>query len=164
MFTRALITPLTLLLCALAAPAAADITAFLGVSPTPERRLVRGASLGAGLLVVGFEFEFAATSADEAELAPSLKTGMGNLIVQTPVPIGRWQFYGTLGGGIYREKLETPTIDHQETNFGSNIGGGAKMRLAGPLRLRLDYRLFKLNGDALHDTVHRFYAGANIGF
>lgn len=164
MSKRVLITATTLVLCAFAAPAFADLTAFLGVSPTPERRLVRGAALGAGLLVLGFEFEFAATNADETELAPSLKTGMGNVLVQTPVPIGPFQFYGTVGGGVYRERLKTAVIDHQETNFGSNIGGGAKMRLAGPLRLRLDYRLFKLRGDARHDTVHRFYAGANIGF
>lgn len=164
MFKRVLIPVVTLLLCASATPAFADLTVFLGVNPTPERRLVKGAAFGTGLLVVGFEFEYAATSADDDVLAPSLKTGMANVLVQTPVPIGRFQFYGTVGGGLYRERLRIATIDHQETSFGSNIGGGTKMTLAGPLRLRLDYRLFNLRGDALHDKVHRFYAGLNLAF
>jgi len=33
-------------------PAAADITAFIGVTPTPDNRAVRGAALGFGLLVI----------------------------------------------------------------------------------------------------------------
>jgi opacity protein-like surface antigen len=164
MSKRVFITATTCLFCALAVPAFADLTAFLGVSPTPERRLLRGAAVGMGLLVVGFEFEFAAISADEELGAPSLKTGMANVLVQTPVPVGRFQFYGTVGGGLYRERLKTTAIDHSETSFGSNIGGGAKMTLAGPLRLRLDYRLFNLHGDPLHDKVHRFYAGLNLAF
>lgn len=164
MFKRVLIPAVTMLLCALASPAFADLTVFLGVSPTPERRLVKGAAFGTGLLVVGFEFEYAATSADEDLLAPSLTTGMANVLVQTPVPIGRFQFYATAGGGLFRERLRTAAIDHQETSFGSNIGAGTKMTLSGPLRLRLDYRLFSLRGDALHDKVHRFYAGLNLAF
>ena len=35
-----------------------------------------------------------------------------------------------------------------ETNVGINVGGGVKMTLAGPLRLRLDYRVFTLKGIA----------------
>ncbi len=159
--TRLRVPLLTIALCTIASSAFADITVFLGLTPTPERRLLKGASIGAGLLVLGFEFEYASIGEDESEAAPSLKTGMANVLVQTPVPIGNFTFYGTVGGGIYREKL---TGVHQETSFGSNIGGGAKMSLAGPLRLRLDYRLFNLRGDALHDRVHRFYAGLNIAF
>ena len=45
-----------------------------------------------------------------------------------------------------------------------NIGGGAKLKLVGPLRLRLDYRVFKLQGSPLYETYHRFYAGANLAF
>ena len=36
-----------------------------------------------------------------------------------------------------------------ETNVGVNVGGGVKMSLAGPLRLRLDYRVFTLKGTPL---------------
>jgi hypothetical protein len=38
------------------------------------------------------------------------------------------------------------------------------MRLAGPLRARFDYRVFRLRGEPLHDVVHRLYVGANLTF
>ena len=39
-----------------------------------------------------------------------------------------------------------------------------KIGVAGPLKLRLDYRLFRLQGAPLHAAYHRFYAGATLGF
>jgi len=39
-----------------------------------------------------------------------------------------------------------------------------KINLLGPIRARLDYRVFRLRGDALHDTVNRVYAGLNLRF
>jgi hypothetical protein len=30
--------------------------------------------------------------------------------------------------------------------------------------MRFDYRVFKLKGSALFPTVHRLYAGINLGF
>lgn len=142
------------------APAAADITAFIGISTTPETRAVRGLAFGLGLLVVGFEFEYSNAVEDSLEGLPALQTGSGNVLVQTPTFIMGIQPYGTIGGGMYRERL----VDFQETHFTSNIGGGAKIRLFGPLRLRLDYRVFRLQGNPLHSTYQRFYAGANLGF
>lgn len=140
--------------------AAADITAFLGINPTPVNRAVRGVSAGVGLLVVGFEFEYANTTEDLEERAPGLKTFMLNGLVQTPVPVAGIQFYGTAGVGGYRETLD----EESETNVGMNVGGGIKMNLAGPLRLRLDYRVFTLRGDARHERPQRFYAGLNLKF
>ena len=92
--------------------------------------------------------------------APSLRTGMANLIVQTPFAAAGLQFYGTIGTGLYRERLGTA----QETSLGVNTGGGVKITLAGPLRARVDYRLITLRGSPLHSRVHRFYAGANVMF
>jgi opacity protein-like surface antigen len=166
MSRRLLIAAATCCLCALATPAFADLTLFLGVTPTPERRTVKGIALGTGLLVVGFEFEYASTNEDETNGSPSLKTGMGNLLVQTPIPVAGFQFYGTIGGGLYREELHGTTqfADHRVTSFGSNIGAGTKVTLTGPLRLRFDYRLFNLRGDPLYSRVHRVYAGVNLAF
>ena len=138
----------------------ADFTAFLGVNPTPVSRGVRGLALGTGLIIVGFEFEYAGTSEDVLEAAPSLRTFMFNGLLQTPVPIARMQFYGTLGGGAYRETLG----EDSKTNFGLNVGGGVKVTLVGPLRLRFDYRAFTLKGDARHPRPQRFYAGVNLKF
>ena len=145
---------------AVPAPAAADITAFLGLNTTPSNRSVKGFALGTGLLIVGFEFEYAGSDEDLLEGSPSLRTFMFNGLVQTPLPIAGMQFYGTAGGGIYRETL----LDDSETNVGVNVGGGVKVSLIGPLRLRLDYRVSTLKGDARHPRPHRFYAGVNLKF
>jgi opacity protein-like surface antigen len=140
--------------------AAADATLFLGINPTPVNRTVRGFAAGIGLVIVGFEFEFANTTEDTAEAAPGLKTYMFNGLVQTPIPIGGMQFSATAGGGAYRETLN----DVSETHVGINVGGGVKMKLVGPLRLRLDYRVFTLRGQPLHPRPQRFYAGVNLKF
>jgi opacity protein-like surface antigen len=158
---KILVPALLLSMLAIPASASADITAFLGVNPTPSNRVLTGISGGVGLLIVGFEFEYANTREDLDQLAPSLRTFMFNGLLQTPVPIAGMQFYGTAGGGFYREEL----LDESETNVGINVGGGVKMNLAGPLRLRLDYRIFTLRGeDVRHSKPQRFYAGLNLKF
>jgi opacity protein-like surface antigen len=160
--TLLLLTPL---------PAFADLTAFLGRTTTPEGRNNKGFAIGTGLLIVGFEFEFSSTdealtidsASTAANDAPALKTYMFNGLLQTPIPIARMQFYGTVGGGVYRETLSTDP-GNDGTNFGTNVGGGAKITLAGPLRLRVDYRVFSLRGSPRHSTVQRFYGGVNLKF
>ena len=142
--------------------AAADLTAFIGVNPTPSNRAVRGLAGGVGLLIVGFEFEYANTSEDLEEAAPGLRTFMVNGLVQTPFPIAGMQFYATAGGGVFRESIDDDLLE--ETNVGINVGGGVKVSLLGPLRLRLDYRVFTLRGQVLHDRPQRFYAGLNLKF
>ena len=153
---------LAVIACSLAwaTPAQADATAFLGTSSNPVNRPVYGFALGGGLLVLGFEFEYAETSDNLAESAPSLKTGMGNVLLQTPFAIAGFQLYGTAGAGPYRERLGEET----ETHIGLNTGGGVKMSLVGPLRVRLDYRVFSLKGEPRHSVVQRFYAGVNLDF
>jgi len=141
-----------------AAPARADITAFLGLSPTPENHGVKGFGVGVGLLIVGFEFEYANLSEDTFEQLTGLKTYSGNVLVQTPTP--NVQLYGTIGAEGYQETLG----NRDETYFGTNIGGGAKINLIGPFRVRVDYRIFKLQGEPVHDVYQRFYVGANLKF
>jgi hypothetical protein len=158
-------TPLaiaTVVLTLLSAPAYADITGFIGANTTPDNRQTRGFAVGLGLLIVGFEFEFADTpdSTNPSTLAPSLKTGMGNALLQPPTAVLGFQPYVTAGAGIYNEALG----EHSETNVALNTGGGVKINLIGPVRLRVDYRVFKLNGGALYTPAHRVYAGLNIKF
>jgi hypothetical protein len=149
-----------LLALSTATPAFADVTLFIGANTTPENRQVRGFSAGLGLLIIGFEFEYASTSEDLSALAPSLKTGVGNVLLQTPFAIHGFQPYFTTGGGIYNESLGA----HDDTGFTVNTGGGVKISLAGPLRLRVDYRIFKLDSDALNSPAQRIYAGLNLKF
>lgn len=139
------------------ATASADVTFFLGFSPTPETRSTRGFSAGINMLLIGFEFDYAHTSADEAQLAPSLRTGLMNVVLMTPT---RTQLYLTAGAGVYRETL----LGVRETNGATSFGGGVKISLVGPVQVRLDYRRFNLAGNALYKHPHRFYAGLNIAF
>ena len=147
-------------LLGVASPAFADATAFLGTTSTPANRQARGFALGIGLLVVGFEFEYASTAEEPDDAAPGLRTGMGNVLLQTPFAVFGMQPYFTTGGGVYRETLGTLS----ETQFGINSGGGVKVSLLGPVRARIDYRVFHLRGEPQHDTVHRVYAGLNLRF
>lgn len=153
------LVPVAFCLC-LPSTASADVTAFLGLNSSPSVRGVKGFAAGTGLLVAGFEFEYSETNQNLVKSAPGLRTFMFNGLVQTPIPIAGMQFYGTLGGGIFRETLDPAS----ETNVGINVGGGVKISLIGPLRLRLDYRVFTLRGTPLYSKPQRFYAGINLKF
>src|SRR6478672_9928061 len=148
------------LVLAAAVPARADVTAFLGANTTPANRQVRGGALGFGLIVIGVEIEYAFTPDDVTAKAPALKTGMGNLVLQTPIAVFGFQPYFTTGGGFYQEEFGP----HSDAGFGLNTGGGVKVSLAGPIRLRVDYRVFKLGSGALNSPAHRIYAGLNLKF
>jgi opacity protein-like surface antigen len=158
---RQLLPLVCLLVTAFSRPALADGTLFLGTVTTPANHATKGFAIGAGFLVMGVEFEYASTNEDADHAAPSLKTGMGNFYLQTPIPLAGMQFYWTTGAGGYRERLGE---SHQETNLVFNTGGGAKISVVGPLKVRVDYRVLKLRGSPLFSTLHRIYAGINLGF
>lgn len=140
--------------------AAADVTGFIGANTTPANRVTEGFAVGIELVIVGFEFEYANTPDDPKATAPSLKTGMANVLVQTPLPLFGFQPYITTGAGLYNESLGL----RSDTSLGTNVGGGVKMSLIGPLRLRVDYRLINLSKSALNSPAHRVYAGVNLKF
>jgi hypothetical protein len=148
----------TTMLLALPRNAAADLTAFYGFSPTPDTRSTRGLAIGISLVIIGFEFEYGNTVEDESTASPGLTTGMGNVMIMTPT--FKVQLYGTTGGGMYHESYR----DRGTTSFGTNIGGGVKFALFGPIRARIDYRIFNLTGDPLFNHVQRFYGGVSLSF
>jgi hypothetical protein len=141
------------------ANADADITFFLGFHASPHTQSVRGVAAGINLLVVGFEFEYGLTRQDTTvgKEAPGLQTGMFNFLVQTPTS---WSLYATVGGGVYREEFGASHV----TNFGTNFGGGLKIPLFGPLKARVDYRVFALRGAPQVVRWQRLYAGINWTF
>ena len=139
----------------------ADATLFIGANTSPANRAARGVAIGGGLLFLGFEFEYSDTTDDVSAKAPALKTGMGNIVLQTPVAFSGVQPYFTVGGGMYHEELGTAISN---TGFGANTGGGVKISLVGPIRLRVDYRLLTLKNGALTTPAHRIYAGLNLKF
>ena len=139
--------------------AEADLTAFLGANTTPTNRPVRGVAAGLSLLFLGVEFEYSDTKADEAGNARR-RAGMFNVLAQTPTVYGL-QFYATAGAGLYREE----GAGALENSGATNTGGGVKIGLIGPLRMRFDYRVFQLRGESSpNKTHHRFYTGVNIAF
>ena len=144
-----------------ASEAAADATVFVATTTQPANRPTFGAAVGGGLLVVGFEFEYASANEAVDSGAPSLKTAMASAYLQNPVPIAGLQFYGIVGAGFYRERIgESDAVNGLLTS----AGGGVKMALAGPLKLRIDYRVFLLHGDARYTSPKRLYAGLNLSF
>jgi hypothetical protein len=142
------------------AVASADATLFLGANTSPANRVTKGVAIGVGLVIIGFEFEYADTTDDPAAGAPSLKTGTGNMLLQSPVAFAGVQPYFEVGGGVYHEELGTVS----NTGFAGNTGGGVKISLIGPIRLRVDYRVFTLKNGALTSPAHRIYAGLNLKF
>jgi hypothetical protein len=201
----------------------ADITGFLGVNTTPSNRQTKGFAIGAGLLIVGLEFEYANTNEDLNTGAPSLTTGLGSVLLQTPVALGGFQPYFETGGGYYREELgarsdqgfalvkagrfydrlprpvelapgayrvavcnldgkelstrsvtvgsEPVVLEHAKLTERSCLAGQparthalSVSELAGPLRLRVDYRVLNLGSGALTSPAHRLYAGINLKF
>ncbi len=141
-------------------PAWADATAFIGANTTPANRQTRGFALGVGLLIFGVEGEYAATSDDPAAGAPSLKMGSGSVLLQTPGEIFGVQPYFITGVGLFHESLAA----HSETGVVLDTGGGVKIGLVGPIRVRVDYRVLRLGSGALYSPAHRVYAGLNVKF
>ena len=138
----------------------ADMTVFAGGIPTTPRTTI-GAALGLSLQPVGVEFEYGSTPADQVAGKPALRTGLFNLLVGTPFRSGRRiQVYGSVGAGVYREGL----AEHARTDLAASGGGGIYLRLAGPFRLRLDYRLLALRGSTFQRRLRRAYAGLNVAF
>jgi hypothetical protein len=141
-------------------PALADATAFFGLSPTNATRSASGIGIGIHVVVVGFEFEYGHINQDSATATPGVSSGMFNVLVATPT---RTQVYFTVGGGLAHESFNA----QGKYTLGTNVGGGVKLPLAGPIRLRVDYRVFKLNGaipGTSTKTQHRIYAGLNFAF
>jgi len=137
-----------------------SLTGYVGVTTTPAARGAQGLAASVGVLIVAFEFEYTKMSEDLTTQTPSLTMGMFNGMVQTPFVIKRLQLYGTIGGGIYHESLG----DYGKTSYGIDYGGGVKITIAGPLRARIDYRLFDLRGSARTPKPQRLYAGLTLAF
>jgi hypothetical protein len=152
---------LTALLAGLVAtPAYADITGFIGADVTPKSRHTEGFAVGGGLLFLGFEFEYASAPEDPAAQTPSLTSGTGNVLLQTPVSIHGFQPYAEVGAGVYHESLGT----YGHTGLALGTGAGVKISLVGPVRLRIDYRVFKLGEGGRDSPAHRVYIGLNLTF
>jgi len=145
-------------------PPDVNLTAFVAAAMAPDAHAARGIGVGArpqpGPLSI--EFEYCRGRSDPMTGMPSIVTFAANLMVQVPVR-RRLQLYGTVGVGFYVIQSD---LDTSEGNDGPNFGGGVKLALAGPVKLRIDYRAFHLapiDGD-YHSNVQRLSLGLVVGF
>jgi hypothetical protein len=124
-----------------------------GISRSVPRPASTWPRAAGAIVIVSFEVEAAQILEQTADAEPRLTTGMANILA------GR---RSTSRGCSSRHRRAGLTANGSaaETNGAVNLGGGVKIGLAGPLKLRLDYRLFRLRGT----RRHRVYAGATLGF
>src|SRR5262245_33127197 len=156
-------------LVATARPASADATVFLGTMTLGGPRTVKGASFGHCLSMICLELEYAGTSGAPTPASSSAYSGSANLMVQSTRAVRGFRFYGTGGLGLYGETLNNGSGSGEV--LAKNVGGGAKVGLAGPFHLRLDYRVF-IPGDApdasrgmvIHRHPQRFTTGVGMSF
>jgi hypothetical protein len=147
-----------------------NITAFAGVAVASGPHPANGAAVGLKPQPgpVSLEFEYSRSRSDPVSGVPAIETLAANVLVQPQRQRSRFQFYGTFGVGLYAPLYDPSRRRgggvHQssEADSARNIGGGAKVTLAGPLKLRMDYRAFFLAGS--ESNQHRFYVGIVAGF
>lgn len=147
--------------------ARADVTMLVGPMLVGGPRPSVGVAYSYCPSVVGFEIEYLGTLGGVSAADSPAGGIFASLIVQ-PATTSNLQFFAIGGFGIWSEKFANG--DGTGGLDAKNIGGGVKIRLAGPLRLRLDYRLFVLgdlqDGDRGPTTKYpqRFSAGLQLVF
>ena len=119
-----------------------NATIFTGFVPTPAVRPTMGFAFGGGIAPTGFELELARTGSRLSKGAPALQTFMVSFFGSFPIPVKRLRVYGIGGIGLWNEQFED---GHGAGEFGKNLGIGALYEIAGPLKARLDYRVFFFN-------------------
>ena len=142
--TRILVLTLLLALAPVAS-AFADVTAFIGATTTPANRAAKGVALGFGVLVLGFEFEYLDHERGAARRRAVAAHRHGQRAAADAGADPR------AAAVLHDRRWRLPRAARRrirETHIGLNTGGGVKISLLGPIRARLDYRVFKLQGDA----------------
>jgi hypothetical protein len=140
-------------------PPSVNVTFFAGLAATSGLHVAGGGAVGFRVRdsPISLELEYSQSS---RESDPGVATISFNFQFQKPLPRSRVQVYGTAGFGAYL------LLDAGEPNNAHNAGGGVKAPLAGPLKLRVDYRYFWLSPQdrVPHHNEHRITIGVVAGF
>jgi len=143
-----------------------NLTAFAGAAMAPDAHAVSGIGVGVRPQPgpVSIEFEYSGRRIDRTRSVPSIVTFAGNFLVQVPVRQSRFELYAAFGVGFYI--LQPDHQSGEDSDSAWNFGGGAKVTLAGPLKLRMDYRVFRLAPipDRHHSDLRRLSLGIVAGF
>jgi hypothetical protein len=143
-----------------------NLTAFAGAAMVPDAHAVSGIGVGVRPQPgpVSIEFEYSRSRSDPTRPVPAIVTLAGNFLVQVPVRQSRFELYGAFGVGFY--VLQPDPQSGEDADSAWNFGGGAKVTLAGPLKLRIDYRVFRLAASPgrHHSDLRRLSVGIVAGF
>ena len=148
-----------------ATPARADAIAFMGAitgnNGTPAIGVAFGRFPQELDSIVGFDLEIVRTPGGPRSGRSWIETFGGNLLVQWSVH-RRALMYAAGGPGVYAET----TGDGGGTDLVGygNAGGGIKISVAGPLMVRLDYRLMIIGHADASAEVPRHRHRATVGF
>lgn len=138
---------------------AGDLTVFAGLpSPSDAWGRAYGVALTSTLVpVIGFEGEAARVSGE------SLDTAMTSFTASAVVspPIGFVTPYGGVGAGVFRQTL---TGGISDTGRLTAVFGGVKVKTAGLLVLKAEYRKISLAGNPPIRLDRRFSVGAGVSF
>jgi hypothetical protein len=138
---------------------AGDLTVFAGLpSPRDSWGRAYGASLTSTLVpVIGFEGEAARVSGGNLDTAMTSFTASA---VVSP-PIGLVTPYGGVGAGVFRQTL---TGGISDTGRLTALFGGVKVKAAGILVLKAEYRKISLSGNPPIRLDRRISIGAGVSF
>ncbi len=150
----ALLVPLIVLAGAptAAAQTSGSMTVLTGVYSAARAKPAIGYAWGFGKAGGGGELEYAGTRGSGEE-AGSITLAW---FIPTPLKVRRSPVYGIAGFGAY---ADSHRAELQETIV---AGMGTKVQVAGPIKLRIEYRLFLLR-DAF-PPPRRLSAGLSVGF
>jgi hypothetical protein len=118
------------------------LTVLSGVTMQVRRPAIGGA-VGYCLESVCVETEYARTFENSVSRAPAVSTLGFRFLVLFRSPVQHIKLYGVYGVGMH---LEKGRYANEGVNEYRNLGGGGLLTLAGPLELRLEYRLLILRG------------------
>jgi hypothetical protein len=158
---------LTLTILLAAAPARADGTLLLGVCSPSFPHPTVGLAWGIGSDAFRIETEYAGTLGEATRSIPSVDSIMFNLVFRTPIEIRRARVYAIGGIGMYGDSTgsgpgsgELQAVD---------LGIGAKVPIAGALKLRLEYRAYLIHREVNDPRAgsappQRLSAGLTVSF
>ena len=117
--------------------ASADATFLVGLTSVEGLRPSFAWSFGYRPSAVGVEVEYLTTRPGDYSAG-----GIFGSVIVVPMTIAKAQIFFVGGVGVWGEGFD----EGKRTGVLSavNVGGGVLVGLAGPLKLRLDYRLFRL--------------------
>ena len=153
----ALLVPLIAIALAAAETAAraqGHMTLLSGVYSGAPSRPAIGYAWGFGDAGGGGEVEVAATRGSGSVSAGSITAAW---FFPTPLKVRGASLYGLAGLGAYADRHT------EELTEAIALGIGTKIRFAGPIKIRLEYRLYVVRKDGV-PPPQRLSAGLSVGF